>query len=608
MPVPSSWRPCSVAPQALRLVATSRHPLGVPGEQVWRVPGLDVAAPSDPSHLSALSGDPVGGAVELFIERATEATSAFDATATETREAVERICRWLDGMPLAIELAAARVPMLGVTQIAERLERDSGFLRRSNRASPARHRTLQAALEWSYQMLEPAEQRLFRMLGCFQGTFSLAATEAICADEVLSTDDILDLLSVLVDRSLVQVVEHPLQPRYSLLAIVRQYATEQLRDSGQWMSTCERHARYFLALAQDEDASVSGGEQTDWLQRVEREHDNLREALRWLIEESPEDAAQLASRLWPFWYRRGYYREARMYFEHALSSAAEISDRVVADVLTKAGEVAFLQCDYAIAIDHLQQARGVADDQDDSRGAATALQRLGSIAREQGRFAESRERHQQSLEIWQRLDDRDGVAASQNYLGFAAWLSDDPWTAESLCASALDEFQRSGNLQQSAGTLVNLGASALYRGELKLAGDRLAEALALSRRLSFQEGIAWSQHELAIAGRHRRRPLRENAALLREAVLVHRRLGDRWRVASVLEEIAGAVLARQDPRLAVELLAAADSLRHRLGTPIPPRGTPGPRCGAGAPEVQAEHDGVLRRLVRRRRRRSRPCD
>ncbi len=556
--------------QALRVVATSRRPLGVPGEQVWRVPGLDVGPPTEPSPAAERVDHPVSDAVELFNERATEAASSFDPEDPKNREAVERICRWLDGMPLALELAAARVPMLGVTQIAERLERDSGFLRRSSGSAPARHRTLQAALEWSHQMLEPVEQRLFRMLGCFQGTFSLAAAEAVGTDDLLRTDDILDLLGVLVDGSLVHVVEDPHQPRYKLLGPVRQFATEALRASGVKTSVRERHARYFLALAQDAQAGVSGSELVDWLQRIELEHENLREALRWLIAESPQDGAHLASLLWPFWYGRGYYQEARMWFEQTLESEDKVSGPVLVDVLTKAGEVAFLQCDYSVAILHLQRALEVAGRLDDDRGAATALQRLGSIAREQGRFAQARELHERSLQIWEQFGDRHGIAASQNYLGFVGWLDNDPWTAESLCTAALGEFRRAGKLQEAAGTLVNLGACALYRGELKLASDRLQEALAISRRLGFQEGIAWSEHELAILGRRKRHPLRENAALLRSAVLVHRRLGDRWRLASVLEEISEALLARQDPRLALELLAAAEALREKLGTPIPP--------------------------------------
>ncbi len=562
--------------QSLRVIATSRQPLGVPGEQVFRVPGLateDGGVPQD-GHAP----EPGGGAVELFIERASEASSGFDPDAPGVRQAVVDICDWLDGMPLAIELAAARVPVLGVAQIAQRLERDSSFLRHSSRAAPARHRTLQETLDWSHQLLEPAEQLLLRRLGAFRGSFSLAGAEAVCADDALAGEDVLDLLGVLVDRSMVQVVEHAEEPRYRLLATVRQYAAAKLADSGEAQATRKRHAGFFFAYAERAQAGLAGSDQIRWLERLELDHDNLIDALEWHLECSPLAAARFASMLWPFWYQRGYYREARSWFEQTLAAAAELPLDARADALISAGEVAFLQCDYGLAADHLQAALSL---EPDNRQAATALQRLGSIAREQGRFDEARELHQRSLEIWKQLGDPRGVASSQNYLGFVAWLSGDPFTGESMCETALEEFDRAGNLQDSAVTLVSLGASALYRGELELAAERLERALSISRRLGFQEGIAWSLHELAIVSRRRRRPAREQAMMLRDALLVHRQLGDRWRVASVLEELAGSLLVRQDARPAVETLATAGALREALGAPVPPAEMPDREAAIG---------------------------
>ena len=181
---------------------------------------------------------------------------------------------------------------------------------------------------------------------------------------------------------------------------------------------------------------------------------------------------------------------------------------------------------------------------------------LGSIAREQGRYDQARDLHERSFAIWRELGDAEGVAASQDYLGFVAWLRGDSDTAEEACNAALAEFQRTGDLQASATALVNLGACALYREALPIAEQRLEKALSIARELGFQEGIAWSLHELSIPARHTRRPAGETAPMLCEALLIHRQLGDRWRVASVLEEIAGAILARNDPARAVEVLVA----------------------------------------------------
>ena len=201
---------------------------------------------------------------------------------------------------------------------------------------------------------------------------------------------------------------------------------------------------------------------------------------------------------------------------------------------------------------------------------ARALQRLGSIAREQGRYEEARDFHSQSLGIWTELGDRRGIAASNNYLGFVAWLSGDQQSAESLCVAALAGFRQTQSLQDVAGTLVDLGASALYAGRLELAEERLEEALSIvrglaSRRASRGHCMSWRSSRC-----RRRRPPRQVARMLRDALLVHSQLGDRWRVASVLEEVAGSLLAQQDARLAVQLLAYAESLREQLQAPIPP--------------------------------------
>ena len=228
--------------QSLRVIATSRQPLGVPGEQVWRVGGLavteddptdeDAHAQSDQANERA-PDDPDDGAVSLFIERAAEASSRFDPGAPGVRDTIRRICRWLDGMPLPIELAAARVPVLSLSQIADRLERDASVLRHTSRTAPERHRTLDATLEWSHRMLEAAEQRLFRRLGAFRGTFSLTAAEYVSGGYQLDAAEVLDLLAVLIDRSLVQVVDQPEDPRYRLLSTVRQYAAAKLWDTSE---------------------------------------------------------------------------------------------------------------------------------------------------------------------------------------------------------------------------------------------------------------------------------------------------------------------------------------------------------------------------------------
>ncbi|HEY5428324.1 MAG TPA: tetratricopeptide repeat protein [Solirubrobacteraceae bacterium] len=554
----------------LRVIVTSRQSLGIPGEHVWRVPGLAV---NGTVGVPSTADD--GGAVALFAQRAREGAGSFDIAAPGAQRAVAEICELLDGLPLAVELAAARVSVLSVEQIAERLQFDTSLLRQTSRAAPGRHRTLEDTLEWSHKLLAPAEQRLFRRLGVFRGPFSLRAAEAVCADELLPGEEILDLLSLLIDQSLVQVVESPSLPRYRLLGTLRRYAVKKLEAAGELEEALARHAEHYYALGHSARVGLAGPDRVMWVEGLESDRDNLGEALGRLFASNPGRGAELASALWPFYYQRGYYAEARSWYERALAHEAELAPSVALDALLRAGEVAFLQCDYGVARGHLERTLGLlGGDEADRRAEAIARQRLGSIAREQARYAEARDLHEQSREIWESLGDAEGVASAQNYLGFVAWLSGELDRTDPLCLEALAEFRRSGNLRDVAVTLISLGASAVYRGESDLAAERLGEALAISRRLGFQEGVAWSLHELAILARRRRRPTGEPELMLRDALLVHQQLGDRWRMASVLEEIAGSALVRRDASSAVRLFACAQALRERIDTPVPPAEAP----------------------------------
>jgi predicted ATPase/DNA-binding CsgD family transcriptional regulator len=557
--------------QATRVIATSRQPLGVPGEQVWRVQGLAVSTPAGPSSPGPDAAEE--GSAELFIERVREVASTFDPQAPGCPEAIARICAQLDGLPLALELAAARVPLLGIEQVAERLEHGHDFLRHSSRTVPERQRTLAQTVEWSHRLLAPVEQTLFRRLAVFRGSFSLAAAERVCSDDSLSDVDVLDALGALVHQSLVQVLEDRATPRYRLPSTLRSYAAAKLTDSGEGESTHRRHAEMFIDLAQQAEITRAGLEQIRWLERIELEHDNFRAALDWLARAAPADAARMATLLWPFWYQRGYYREARARFDRVLALDSELAEPELTETLLRAGEVAFLQCDYDLAIDRLDRVLALTDDtQIDTR--ALVLQRLGSIAREQGHYEQAKNFHEQSLALWEALQDAHGVASARNYLGFVAWLRGDCAAAELLCALALQEFRRTASLENVAGTLVNLGAAALYSANNDRAARRLEEALGISRRLGFPEGIAWSCHELAIVARRERKPEPEAAQMLRDALLVHHQLGDRWRLTSVLEEIAGTLLLRRDADLATAVLSCVASARGQLGVPIPPAELP----------------------------------
>jgi predicted ATPase/DNA-binding CsgD family transcriptional regulator len=537
----------------VRVLATSREVLGVAGEQVVRLGGLDTA--------SAGTGD----AVSLFVERARSVVAGYNPEPDEL-ERVHHLCVQLDGLPLGIELAAARVSVLPVGEIAARLGGNAPLLRHPNRSAPRRHQTLEDALDWSHRLLEPHEQVLFRRLAAFSGTFSLLAAESVASRPPIRSADVLGVLSGLVDKSLVQVADRGAEHRYSLLETVHHYASSRLAESADLAATEAAHADFYLGLARQAHAGLEGPDQAQWLARLDLEHDNLRSVLRRHLPSQPEVGGSLAALLWPFWYRKGYYHEARAWLEQAVAAAGSMSPAVAAESLTGAGVLAFLQCDYLLATEQLGRALELHHQLGHRVGVATVKQRLGSIAREQGRYDDARRLHLSARDLWSALGDDAGVAASDDYLCFVAWLEGDHTQAEARGRAALAYFEAAGRQQETAAALVNLGAAAQLAGDDQLATERLHRALGLSRQLGYLEGTAWSLHLL---GTIEPDPA-ASATLLCESLAVHRQLGDRWRVASVLESVACRVLAPLDPGQAACLLGAADALRASLATPVPP--------------------------------------
>jgi predicted ATPase/DNA-binding CsgD family transcriptional regulator len=575
----------------VKVLATSREVIGASGERVYRVNGLDLPGPGDDPQASE--------AVQLFAERAGQTVAGLSLDPAQL-ESVARLCHRLDGIPLAIELAAARVGTLSIEEIAARLDDNPDLLRHPSRTAPARHQTLQATLEWSYRLLTPAEQVLFHRLSAFAGTFSLLAAEAVGRGGDIERTDVVSLLGSLVDKSLVQVADRGAEHRYRLLATVRQHGEAKLAASGELPAVFQAHARFYLGLAEQAGAGLEGPDQARWLDRLELEHENLRAVLQRELPAEPEVGGRLAGLLWPFWYRRGHYHEARSWLEQAARLSAEMSPDVRADVLAGAGFLAFLQCDYEVATQRLSQVRALREELDDQVGAAEALQRLGSIAREQGRYDEARRLHEASMAAWASLEEPAGVAASEDYLGFVAWLDGDFAGAAEHSARAAAYFKAAGRRQETASALINLGAAARYAGDAQAAAERLTEALTISRELGYTEGVAWALAELGAvtaasggAGGGAGGAGTGGQEMLREALRIHFQLGDRWRVASVLEAIA-ATMAEAEPGTAATLLSVAGALRRHLGTPVPPAERPAVAAALAGAE-RAAGPGVFSR-------------
>ena len=325
----------------LTVLATSRQTLGVPGEQVWPVAGLPLDGGGD-------------DAVGLFLERARNHAPSLSVD-ERRRAAIAQICARLDGLPLAIELAAARAAVLAPEEMAQRLAAGSRFLRRRAPGAPERHQSLEAALEWSHRLLTAREQAVFRRLSIFLGRFSLPAAETVAVGPDVARDEVLDALHALVDQSLVEADERGGESSYRLLEVVRQFGCERLVESDELERVRAAHAEHCVVLAEQAHAGFAGADQRQWLDRLESAHENLRAALAWAMAEVPATGARLAALLWPFWYRRGHYDDGRAWLEQAVRTP-DLDPAVRASVLTGAGVLAYLQCDYTIAIERLEAA------------------------------------------------------------------------------------------------------------------------------------------------------------------------------------------------------------------------------------------------------------
>ncbi|MEA2488577.1 MAG: hypothetical protein QOH21_369, partial [Acidobacteriota bacterium] len=537
-----------VAPHSKALV-TSRSPLRLNGEREYAVPPLTTPPLDLPLTPEALAGY---ASVALFLERASSVKSDFALTA-ENAHAIAEICVRLDGLPLAIELAAARVKLLPPKAMLSRVENRLKLLSGGNRDLPERQQTMRAAISWGYNLLDDAEKRLFTMLSVFRGGFSIEDAEALAGDE---EGNVLNELSSLVDKAFLRrdPASQDDAPRFIMLETIREYGLECLVEDARLAAVRLAHAQHMAGIAETHELDA---------RRLAGDEDNFRAALE--LATSAGDAElslRLGAALWWFWYLRGNYAEGRRWLDAVLAVPGGEGVPVRAKAMTGAGALAFLQCDYDRATALLDQSIALSRQHGDPMSLAQSLQFRGSIARERGEYEHAIDLHLLSRTLWAELEDRANAGRSLNYVGFASWLNGDFARTTELCHTTLQLFRDRADTEGVAWSLLNLAAAALYSGKPDRAEQRLEECLSWSRTGAFKEGIAWSLNLLGCVLRARG----ENAraiALLADSLQLHSELGDRWRTASVLESL-GAL--RGDARL----LGAAEALRLRLGTPVPP--------------------------------------
>jgi len=554
----------------LVVLATSREALGVEGELNWHVPPLSLPRPATAPTAAMLA---TSDAVRLFEQRAQLVRPSFRVT-DENAAAVASICQRLDGLPLAIELAAARMRVLSSAQLAERLDDIFAVLVGGSRSAPRRHQALRATLDWSHDMLEPAERAVFRRLAVFYAGFTLEAAERVAVGGDIRADAMLELLTRLADKSLLRVEHTRGDSRYHLLVTIRDYARDRLAEAGETDQARRAHLGYFTGLVEGAARRIERGEAGAGgleleLDRMDAELPNVRGALEFAQESEDTVAAlRIAGSLDRYAYLRGRYHEVRQWMDAAVTADPGAPAALRAKALLGGGRLALLQCDYAPAVRRLEAALRLYRELDDAQGIAGALQVLGSVAREQGRYARAMELHAESLAIAEAAGDRRGAASAHSYLAFASWLQRDYTRAAEEASIALAASRELGDIEGAAWALISLGTVARYQGEVERASLLLAESRSLSEGIGFREGIAWSAEQLGLLAAVDGDPAA--ITLLRRSLELHGELRDRWRMSSVLEDLAAIALALGKARQAARLLGAAEAIREAIGTVIAP--------------------------------------
>jgi predicted ATPase/DNA-binding CsgD family transcriptional regulator len=515
----------------LKVLVTSRIALRVEGEQEFPVPPLALPARPIVSFDEIATSD----AVTLFVQRARAVRPDFRLTADNASIIVE-ICRRLDGLPLAIELAAARTKLLSPRALLARLEQRLELLTSGLRNVPARHQTMRNAIAWSYDLLNPPLQQLFRQLAVFRGGWTLEAAEAVIDPTLQAAlnGGLLGGMAALVEQSLVEQVEQPDgEPRFRVLETIREYAHEQLTTDPRMDDVRRRHASWCLALAEASEAGIAGGEAQAWSGRVEIEHDNMRAALGWLVDScQPSDvvtAQLLTSALLRFWHTHSHFSEARAWARRALARGGSGAPR------------------------------------------AKALWTAAWFAWTQDDLAESQHHNEEALSIWESVGDVGGIALGRYLRGLLAIERGDYHEATVLIDDAVALFRQAAEPLWTPIALNSLGFVAYQQGDIQRAEQHIEESLTVYRSIGGRWDEALAQTNLARIARDQQDYTRA-AELYARSLVIHARFGEREGVAGNLRGLATIAGLSGRPEHAARLLGAAEGLRESIGVSVPPLG------------------------------------
>jgi len=556
----------------LGVLATSREPLGAGGEAVWQVGPLSLPDADGRSTAEDLMRYE---AVRLFVDRVRLRLPDFELT-EENAGSVARVCRQLDGIPLAIELATARIGALAVEQVAHRLESSLDVLSGASRSAAPRQQTLRATLDWSHELLSETERTFFGRLSVFAGGWTLEAAETVCSGGGIEQVEVLDLLGGLVDKSLV-VAKASMDGavRYRMLEPIRQYATEKLEESDDTDEVKGRHATFFLALAEEAEPELAGPQQNVWVERLEGEHDNIREALSWVLERGEgELALRLGAALWRFWHVRGYLSEGIRWIERVLEEG-ESPVRVRA--LEGMGWLAQRQGAIERAEATYEEMLMLSRELGDKGNVATALNSLGTLAVQQGDNERARTLLKENLEVLQELEE--GSVATKlkrfhvlNLLAYLALNDEGDYArATTLLEESLALAREAGDTDRVGTTLSNLGHPALLQGDYERTKVLSEEALAFAHELG-GSGVEYAPTaliNLGLAalglGEHERA-----MGSFEEALLMCQNMERKPQIIETLEGMASLAEALGESTRAAHLWGAAEAAREVAGFPLSP--------------------------------------
>lgn len=587
----------------VRVLASSREPLGAPKEITYRVPSLSV-----PKQNAPLDEAESSEAVALFRDRAAQQDPSFQLN-VENIASVVQICQRLDGIPLAIELAAARIRSLPAQAIATRLDNRFRLLSGGSRTALPRQQTLRALIDWSYDLLNEEERALLCRSSVFTGGWTLPAIEAVCSSEETPVEEVEPLLLSLVDKSLVMPDEREGKTRYRLLETVRQYGLDKLMERGEGILLRERHRDYFLQFAVRNAPLLMGPQQAEALNRFETEHDNIRRALEWCLGdmEGTQQSLRFGANLWRFWMMHAHLFEGRAYLKEALEqSGANAASSDYANTLIGAGVLAWCQGDPEEAILYYKSSLALLRSLGDQQGEANALNNLGLVLMERGDYDAARKLYEEALDIRRVIKHEVGIHVSLNNLGNLAFYLGDYENAWERYRESLELRKQMGDRQNMSHSLYNMGLIAERQGRYEEARQLVEESLVIRREFDDRQTIGFSLNilgaialnvgdyntsarylqesvhifetvgdkrglaevwitlgNLALAQNHAQTAL----ASYRESLSYLRTLNNRWSIARILDSFFHLHAAQKNWSVAVPVASYALSLRKALGSP-----------------------------------------